>query len=75
MTISSFFLLRCTSSFAKQLWDNSGMLQSQKIIFYGDHLIQNVIVFLEIGQGSLKPPNDSLLKNGLVVSQLAPCPK
>lgn len=51
------------------------MLQSQKIIFCGDRLIQNITVFWEIGQGSLKPANDSLLKNGLVASQLAPCRK
>lgn len=50
------------------------MLQTQKLIFCGDHLIRNVILFLEIGQGSLKPPTDSLQKDGLVASQLAPCP-
>lgn len=45
------------------------MSKTQKIIFCGNHLIQNVILILEIGQGSLKLPNDSWLKDDLVASQ------
>lgn len=45
-----------------------------KIIFFGHDLSQNVTLFLETRQGSLEPPSDRLLKDGLAASPLAPCP-
>ena len=49
-------------------------VEDSKITFCGDCLIQNVILILEIGQGSLKPSNDSLLKDDLVAFEPASCP-
>lgn len=59
--------------FCKQLWNNS-CVEDSEITFYGDRLIQNVILILEVGQGSLKPSNDGLLKDDLVASEPASCP-
>lgn len=38
------------------------VLKTQKVVFYYGYLTQNVILILETGHGSLKPPNDGLLK-------------
>lgn len=61
------FLLPCTSGFANSMTQLTPVASSRNH-FLGD---QNVILFLEIRRGSLKPPNDNLLKDGLVVSHVS----
>lgn len=75
-TLHLFFLLSCTLGFANSMGQVMHIVGSKNHFLWWlfDSECDFFLSFLEIRQGSLKPPNDTLLKHGLVASHLAPCP-